>query len=29
MGYQVVERFDIAMPGGESLPGAKMVKSLD
>jgi predicted N-acetyltransferase YhbS len=29
MGYRVVERFEIAMPGGEYLPGAKMEKSLD
>ncbi len=29
MGYTVTERFDIAMPNGESLPGAHMVKSLD
>jgi GNAT superfamily N-acetyltransferase len=29
MGYTVTERFDIAMPDGEALPAAHMVKSLD
>lgn len=29
MGYTVTDRFDIAMPDGESLPAAHMVKSLD
>jgi GNAT superfamily N-acetyltransferase len=29
MGYTVTERFEIAMPDGESLPGAHMVKSFN
>ena len=29
MGYTVTTRFDIAMPDGETLPAAHMVKSLD